>query len=140
MSEKSKMVGNAQQAKTADSNIASKPSRLSRFWNDFMNGCCRLAKCVLPLAASFYLIELLAYRLLEPTSQWPLIFGALWALLLASIILLLPRLPGRIVYGIVYYAMVGWTLGQTVGERQKNSRSMPDFGLDRWQATEKSVN
>lgn len=113
MSKKHQKVGNAQQAKTADSNIASKPSRLSRFWNDFMNGCCRLAKGVLPLATSFYLIELLAYRLLEPTSQWPLIFGALWALLLASIILLLPRLPGRIVYGIVYYAMVGWTLGQT---------------------------
>jgi len=67
---------------------------------------------VLALFFSFFLIELLAFTLLHPIGATGLIFGALWALMLACFILCLPRKAGRIVYGILYFFMLIWTLAQ----------------------------
>ncbi len=62
---------------------------------------------------SYFLVELLALGLLG-TGNWSgPVFGLLWALLLSCVVLLLPRLAGRIFYGITYYFMLLWTLAQT---------------------------
>jgi phosphoglycerol transferase MdoB-like AlkP superfamily enzyme len=77
-----------------------------------------LAVLLLPL--SFLLIELfgflfLSYRLgeFEPAQLWPLAFGALWAVLLGTLLWLLTRKASRIVYGIAYFLMVIYAGFQT---------------------------
>ncbi len=62
--------------------------------------------------ASFFLIEALAFLLLKPDDFTGLIFGLLWSAMLTGFILFLPRKAARIVYGIVYYVMLLWTLAQ----------------------------
>lgn len=69
-------------------------------------------KNLLPLAFGYFLTEALAALLLSPQSINGLAFGALWALMLAAACSLLPRLAGRIVFGITYYVSLGWTLAQ----------------------------
>lgn len=64
------------------------------------------------LTGVFFLIESLAVLLLAPEEYSALGFGILWALLLSSVILLLPRLAGRIVFGITYFFFSLWTLAQ----------------------------
>lgn len=66
---------------------------------------------ILPLVGAYYLIELSAYILL-PSSWYGLIFGLAWALMLAGIGVCLPRLAGRIFFGITYLFGAGWTLAQ----------------------------
>lgn len=68
---------------------------------------------ILVLFASFFLIEGLAYYLLHPVGRTAIAFGGLWALMLTCLILYLPRTAGRIVYGILYYFMLLWTLAQS---------------------------
>ena len=65
------------------------------------------------LAAGYFLIELFAVVVLHPAELTGLLFGALWALMLSGIVLLLPRLAGKIVFGITYYFYLLWTLAQT---------------------------
>lgn len=66
------------------------------------------------VAVSYFLVEVFAQNLLETTDMMCLAFGACWAVLLACIVLLLlPRIPGRVLYVVTYYAAVLWTLGQT---------------------------
>ncbi len=67
---------------------------------------------LLPVAWAYFMIELCCYRLLKPAEASSLIFGALWAFLLASLILLLPKKAGRITFGITYYVMTGWSIAQ----------------------------
>ena len=64
------------------------------------------------LAFPLFLTELLCYFLMHPTELWALAFGGFWALLLAAVVLLLPRLPGRILYGLVFYATFIWSIMQ----------------------------
>jgi len=64
------------------------------------------------LFSSFFLIEVFAFILMHPESTTCLIFGALWALMLGCFIMCLPRKAGRIVYGILYFFMLTWTLAQ----------------------------
>lgn len=61
---------------------------------------------------AFYLIELLCFCLLRPQGAMGLGFGALWAAMLAGIVLFLPRKAGRIVFGILYFTMLLWALAQ----------------------------
>lgn len=66
----------------------------------------------LPLAAAFFLSEFLSWLLLRPEAANGLLFGAMWALVLAGICLILPRTAGRIVFGVFYYVSVLWSLAQ----------------------------
>lgn len=68
---------------------------------------------LLPLALSYFFTECLCILLLQPVEATALAFGAAWAVLLASVILLLPKLAGRIVFGITYYFSLLWALAQT---------------------------
>ena len=69
-------------------------------------------KNLLPLALCYFLTEALGALCLSLQSLNGLAFGGLWALLLAAVCLLLPRLASRIFFGITYYLMLGWTLAQ----------------------------
>ena len=62
---------------------------------------------------SYFLVECYAYLLLQPGDLMPLAFGGAWALLLGTLVLLLPKTAGRIAYGVSYYVIAGWTIGQT---------------------------
>jgi len=62
---------------------------------------------------AFFLIECTGYLLLQPEGYTALGFGALWSLLLTCFIFCLPKLAGRIVFGILYFFMLLWTLAQT---------------------------
>ena len=64
------------------------------------------------LFTAFYFVELLAFLLLRPDAASGLAFGALWAVLLTGIILCFPRKIGRLVFGLVYYFILLWTLAQ----------------------------
>lgn len=67
----------------------------------------------LMLTGAYFLIELFSFALLAPEETSCLIFGILWAVLLTSLVMLLPRTAGRIGFGITYYLFLGWTMGQT---------------------------
>ena len=64
------------------------------------------------LTIPYFLVELLAFLTLFPENAYSLAFGACWAVLLSALCLLLPRLAGRIFFGITYYFMLLWTLAQ----------------------------
>ena len=64
------------------------------------------------LFLSLYLIELFAFCLLLPETGLGLVFGILWAGMLAGLILCLPKLAGRITFGIVYFLILIWVLAQ----------------------------
>ena len=51
--------------------------------------------------------------MLGTSSTTALAFGFLWSVLLAGIVLFLPQLAGRIVFGIFYFPSVLWALAQT---------------------------
>ena len=68
---------------------------------------------LLILAFAYFLIEGLATLLLKPEEYTGLAFGGFWAVLLAAIALLLPRLGGRIFFGVTYYFYLIWALAQT---------------------------
>ena len=68
---------------------------------------------LLLFAAAYLLIELLAALILQPQTLAPFAFAACWAVGLAAIALLLPRISGRIFFGITYYFFLLWTLAQT---------------------------
>lgn len=51
--------------------------------------------------------------ILQPEELWGLAFCAFWAAFLSGFWLILPRLAGRILFGITYFFMLIWTLAQT---------------------------
>lgn len=65
------------------------------------------------LFSACFLLEGFAALLLKPESLLGLGFGALWALLLTGLCLLLPRLAGQILFGLTYGLALAWTLAQT---------------------------
>lgn len=65
------------------------------------------------LFSAYFLLEGFAALLLKPESPLGLGFGALWALLLTGLCLLLPRLAGQIAFGLTYCVCLCWTLAQT---------------------------
>ena len=67
---------------------------------------------LLYLAIPFFLVEVLAFLLLRPNEAYGLAFGGLWAFVLASVLLLLPRRVCCVAFGVLYYTMVLWTLAQ----------------------------
>lgn len=67
---------------------------------------------LLLFAGAFFMIELYGSLLLAPANDIVYVFGAVWAFLLASLLLLLPRKAGRITFGIVYFLLAGWTMAQ----------------------------
>ncbi len=68
---------------------------------------------LLVLTGAYFMVEAYALALLRPTEVTGLLFGGLWALLLACVVLMLPRLAGRIVFGITYFFSVLWAMAQT---------------------------
>ena len=87
-------------AKFKKQNQASQPAKF--FW---LHG--------LLLAWSYFLVEGFAYCMLLPRDLSGLAFGGAWALLLAFLVMQLPKLAGRIVYGITFFVSAGWTIAQT---------------------------
>ena len=77
-----------------------------------LNAVWNFLKNILPLAGSYFLIEVLAAVLLSPESMSVLAFGALWALLFSGVCLVMPRMAGRVVFGVTYFISLGWTLAQ----------------------------
>jgi len=67
---------------------------------------------LLIMAVPLYLTEVLVYFLIRPSEPWAFAFGAFWALLLSGAVLLLPRLAGRILYGLVYFTVLLWGVAQ----------------------------
>lgn len=64
------------------------------------------------IALLYFLVEVLAYQLLGSPEWTGLAFGGFWSLLLASLVLILPRKAGRIVFGISYFIILLWALAQ----------------------------
>lgn len=83
------------------------------FFKKLAVGFGRYAKRTGILAGAYFLIELLTYALLLPGELTPLGFGLLWAVLLANLCGMLPRLVGRIVFGVTYFFYLLWGLAQT---------------------------
>lgn len=61
---------------------------------------------------AFFLIECVGFLLLKPEGYTALGFGALWSLMLTCFIFCLPRLAGKITFGLLYFSMLLWTLAQ----------------------------
>ncbi len=71
----------------------------------------QIFRWLLPTAA-YFSVEILALLLLG-TGNWSgPVFGLLWSILLSAVVLILPRLAGKILFGITYYFMLVWTLAQ----------------------------
>ncbi len=68
---------------------------------------------ILVIAFSYFMVECFALYMLAPVDKFCLGFGGLWAVLLASIVMLLPKVAGRIFYGVTFFAISGWTIAQT---------------------------
>lgn len=65
------------------------------------------------LVAAYFLVEVFALLLIKPTEYTCLLFGICWSLLLSSVSLMLPRLAGRIFFGVTYFFSALWTVAQT---------------------------
>ncbi len=63
--------------------------------------------------APFFAIELVLIAMLGADTLFGLAFGFLWSTLLAGIILFLPRLAGRLIFGFLYFALLLWALAQS---------------------------
>ena len=87
--------------------------RLSLFsFMDSSPPCLRYVLNFLVLFAAFFLIEFMGFCLLLSQKITGIIFGMLWAGLLACVVLALPRKAGRITFGILYFFYLLWTLAQ----------------------------
>lgn len=64
------------------------------------------------ISGAYFLIELFSFILLGPKTIFPLIFGLFWSVLLACIVLLLPRKGGRIFFTITWILSFVWGMTQ----------------------------
>ena len=73
----------------------------------------RFGLWVLPVA--FFLVEGFASLFLweGASTRWPLIFGAVWAVLLTGLVWALPRKAGRITFGVLYFLSLAYCAVQT---------------------------
>ena len=64
---------------------------------------------------AYLLVELFGWLFLAAEGQepWPLHFGILWACILTGIVRILPRMPGRIFFGVTYFAVTVYTVVET---------------------------
>lgn len=67
---------------------------------------------LLLLTAYYFIVEVFSFFFYGTAEIQVLAFGALWALMLGCITMCLPRKAGRIVFGIVYYLCLLWSLAQ----------------------------
>ena len=67
------------------------------------------------IPVSYFLVEVFALCFLsgQSISWWPLAFGGLWACAMTGIVMALPRIAGRIVYGITYFLFAIYSAIQT---------------------------
>lgn len=86
---------------------------MARKWKDMLKMVGLYLLHFLVLSTVFFAIEALAAWILHPESRGWIKFGICWAAILASVVLLLPRKVGRIVFGITYYFFLLWALAQT---------------------------
>lgn len=63
--------------------------------------------------AAFFCIELVVYCVVKPDDFTGFAFGFLWSALLTGIVLFLPKLAGRIVFGLLYFPLLLWAIAQT---------------------------
>ena len=68
---------------------------------------------ILPILLAYFFVECLCALILRPGELTALAFGGAWAVLLTSVVLLLPRTAGRITFGVTYYFSLLWMLAQT---------------------------
>ena len=74
----------------------------------------RLQRCpylLVPLA--FFLMEVFGFSWLQPEKDWPLLFGALWAVMLGGLLRLLPEKGSRMGFAGLYGFFIVYTVGQT---------------------------
>lgn len=79
----------------------------------FLKSAALFVTKLLLLAAAYLMIEVLAAHILQPPTNEPYAFAACWSIGFAAIALILPRLAGRIFFGITYFFFLLWTLAQT---------------------------
>ncbi len=72
----------------------------------------QFSKNILLFAAMYFLIELLLFVLIRPGSGAGLLFGAIWSMLFAALLMLLPFRTRRVVFGLTYYIALLWALAQ----------------------------
>ena len=72
----------------------------------------RFCAKMVSLTGSYFLVEVLAAAVLRPGEWNGLLFGILWSFTLAGIAIVLPRLAGKIFFGITYFFSLIWTLAQ----------------------------
>lgn len=65
------------------------------------------------LVMAYFLVEVLTAVILKPQNWSSYIFSLLWAFLFSAVALLLPRLAGRIWFGITYFVFLAWSMAQT---------------------------
>lgn len=68
---------------------------------------------LLVLALAYFLLDVFVVCIICPSELTGLWFSAVWALLLASLAILLPRRGGQIFFGIAYGAFLIWSMAQT---------------------------
>ncbi len=78
----------------------------------WLRACLRFFVKLLPLASAYFLVEVFAAAVIQPEEYTCLAFGALWAVILASVVRMLPALPGKILFGITYYVYLFWSMAQ----------------------------
>ena len=72
----------------------------------------RFLKNLLLLTVAYFLIEVFAAWILRPDVFSGIGFALCWSVGLAAVSLVLPRLAGRIFFGVSYYFFLLWTLAQ----------------------------
>lgn len=73
----------------------------------------RIYLTALTLWLSYFLVEVFAGVLLQPESNLVYAFAACWGLIFTTVTMCLPRLGGRIFYGLSYFIFAVWAIAQT---------------------------
>ena len=68
---------------------------------------------LLPLAGAYFLLDLFVVLQIRPEEAFGVIFSFFWAMLFASVALILPQLGGRIFFGVTYALFLAWSLTQS---------------------------
>ena len=79
----------------------------------FLKSAALFVTQLLLFAAGYLMIEVLAACILKPPTNEPFAFAVCWSIGFAAMALVLPRLAGRIFFGITYFFFLLWTLAQT---------------------------
>lgn len=77
------------------------------------HGTLRMLVSMVWMVASFMGIEIFMRHYVCNELMFPLLFSAVWSVLLTALILLFPRWLGRILYGLVYFIFVVYAVAQS---------------------------